>query len=124
MKRNNQLQILTRAEEEVMQFIWQLGECLVSDIIRAMGKSDIPHSTISSVVRILEKKNYVAHKTYGKTYLYYPQVARETYAQSNINKLVEHYFDNSPTELVSFLVKSEKLDLQQLNDLYKLLRKK
>lgn len=124
MKKNKPLQQLTRVEEEVMQYIWGLGECLVSDIIKAMGKSEIPHSTISSVVRILEKKEYVDHKTFGKTHLYFPVVAKESYAQNNVDKLVAHYFDNSASELVSFLVKNEQLDLQELNELYKLLKKK
>ncbi len=124
MKKNKPLQQLTRVEEEVMQYIWGLGECLVSDIIKAMGKSEIPHSTISSVVRILEKKEYVDHKTFGKTHLYFPLVAKESYAQNNVDKLVAHYFDNSASELVSFLVKNEQLDLQELNELYKLLKKK
>lgn len=124
MKINKQLQSLTKAEEEIMQYIWGLGECLVSDIIKNMGSTEIPHSTISSVVRILEKKNYVAHKTYGKTHLYYAIVPKEEYANTHINKLMKNYFDNSPSELVSFLVKNDKLDIRELNELYKLLKKK
>lgn len=124
MKIKQQLQVLTKVEEEVMQYIWTLGECLVSDIIKSMGNSEIPHSTVSSVVRILEKKNYVAHKTYGKTHLYYAIVSKEDYAKTHINKLMKNYFDNSPSELVSFLVKNENLNLQELNDLYKILKKK
>ncbi len=124
MKINKQLQSLTKAEEEIMQYIWSLGECLVSDIIKNMGSTEIPHSTISSVVRILEKKNYVAHKTYGKTHLYYAIVPKEEYANTHINKLMKNYFDNSPSELVSFLVKNDKLDIRELNELYKLLKKK
>ncbi len=124
MKKNNQLESLTKVEEQVMQYIWNLGECLVSDIIKEMGDTEIPHSTISSVVRILERKNYVDHKTYGKTHLYFPLVPKEDYANAHINKLVKNYFDNSPSELVSFLVKNEKLDIQELNELYKLLKKK
>jgi predicted transcriptional regulator len=123
MKRKIILQPLTKVEEEVMQYIWQLNECMVTDIIKEMGSVEIPHSTISSVVRILEKKQYVDHKSYGKTHVYFPIVDKETFASNHINKLMESYFDNSPTELVSFLVKNEKIDLSQLNELYKLLKK-
>jgi predicted transcriptional regulator len=123
MKREKALQALTKVEEQIMQYIWELGECLVSDIIKKMGDNEIPHSTISSVVRLLEKKNYVAHKTYGKTHLYFAIVAKETYAATNVNKLMENYFDNSPKELVSFLVRNQNINLQELNELYKLLKK-
>lgn len=123
MKRNKKLQSLTKVEEDVMQYVWQLGECMISDIINEMGKSDIPHSTISSVVRLLEKKEYVDHKAYGKTHVYFPVVSKDEYANTKISNLMENYFENSPTELVSFLVKNEKINIKELNDLYKLLKK-
>lgn len=123
MKRNKQIQILTKAEEEVMQIIWQLGHCLVRDIIDNLGDPDMPHSTISSVVRILEKKGFVDHKAYGKTYEYFPIIAKEDYAQHGVKNLVEKYFSGSPKQLVSFLVKNENMDLKELNDLLKKLDK-
>ncbi len=119
MKRNKQLQSLTKAEEEVMQVIWQLGHCLVRDVIEKLGDPDMPHSTISSVVRILEKKGFVDHKAYGKTYEYFPIVTKEAYAQHGVTNLVEKYFQGSPKKLVSFLVKSEDMNLKELNELLK-----
>ena len=119
MKRNKQLPTLTKAEEEVMQIIWQLGPCLVRDIIEKLGNDEIPHSTVSSVVRILEKKGFVDHKAYGKTHEYFPVVAKEDYAHSGVKNLLEKYFSGSPNKLVSFLVKSENIDLKELNDLLK-----
>lgn len=121
MKLNKQLSTLTKAEEEVMQIIWDLQKCLVKDIIEKLGDPEIPHSTISSVVRILEKKGFVTHKAYGKTYEYYPAVAKTEYAQHGVKSLMEKYFGGSPKKLVSFLVQTEDLDLKQLNDLMKTL---
>jgi predicted transcriptional regulator len=119
MKRNKQLQSLTKAEEEVMQLIWQLDRCLVRDIIDKLGDPDIPHSTVSSVVRILEKKGFVGHKAYGKTHEYFPLITKEEYAQYGVKSLMEKYFQGSPKKLVSFLVQSENLNLKELNDLLK-----
>jgi BlaI family transcriptional regulator, penicillinase repressor len=119
MKRDNSLQTLTKAEEEVMQIIWQLDRCLVKDIIEKLGDPEIPHSTISSVVRILEKKEFVGHKAYGKTHEYFPIVTKEEYAQHGVQSLMEKYFGGSPKKLVSFLVKSENMDLKELNGLFK-----
>lgn len=121
MKRKSSLPTLTKAEEEVMQIIWRMKRCLVRDIIEALGDPDIPHSTISSVVRLLEKKGFVGHKAYGKTHEYFPVVTKETYAQHGIKSIVEKYFGGSPRKMVSFLVKSEDLDLKELNELMKTL---
>ncbi len=121
MERNKQLQTLTKAEEEVMQIIWQLDRCLVKDIIEKLGDPDMPHSTISSVVRILEKKGFVDHKAYGKTYEYFPVITKEAYAQHGVTSLMEKYFGGSPRKLVSFLVQSEDINLKELNDLMKTL---
>jgi predicted transcriptional regulator len=119
MKRNKSFQTLTKAEEEVMHIIWQLDKCLVRDIIEHLGDPDIPHSTVSSVVRILEKKGFVDHKAYGKTYEYFPIVTKEAYAQHGVQSLMEKYFGGSPKKLVSFLVQSEDLNLKELNDMLK-----
>jgi BlaI family penicillinase repressor len=119
MKRNKQLPTLTKAEEEVMQVIWQLERCLVRDIMEQLGDPDMPHSTVSSVVRILEKKGFVDHKAYGKTYEYFPVVTKEEYAQHGVKSLVEKYFSGSPKKLVSFLVQNENMNLKELNDLLK-----
>jgi predicted transcriptional regulator len=119
MKRNKSLQTLTKAEEEVMQIIWQLERCLVRDILEQLGDPDMPHSTISSVVRILEKKGFVDHKAYGKTYEYFPIVSKEDYAQHGVKSLLEKYFGGSPRQLVSFLVQKEDMNLKELNDLLK-----
>ncbi len=121
MKRNKTLPTLTKAEEEVMQIIWQLDRCVVRDIIDALGDPDMPHSTISSVVRILEKKEFVDHKAYGKTHEYFPIVTKEEYAQHGVKSLMEKYFGGSPKKLVSFLVQSEDLNLKELNDIMKTL---
>ncbi len=119
MKRKSTLPTLTKAEEEVMHIIWQLNRCLVRDVIDQLGDPDMPHSTISSVVRILEKKGFVGHKAYGKTHEYFPIVTKEDYAQHGVKSLVEKYFSGSPKKLVSFLVQSENLNLKELNDLLK-----
>lgn len=117
MKQKKQLHTLTKAEEEVMQIIWQLEKCLVRDILDKLGDPEMPHSTISSVVRILEKKGFVDHKAYGKTYEYFPVVSKEDYAQHGVQSLMEKYFGGSPKQLVSFLVKKDNLNLKELNEL-------
>jgi predicted transcriptional regulator len=111
---------LTKAEEEIMQVIWRLGRCLVSDILPIVEEQrgeKTPQSTISSIVRILEGKGFVSHKAYGRTYEYFPIVTKEAYSKSTLSRFVSDYFEGSMSNLVSFLVKEEKLDKDELADL-------
>ncbi|MEM1328791.1 MAG: BlaI/MecI/CopY family transcriptional regulator [Bacteroidota bacterium] len=109
---------LTKAEEEIMQIIWRLGRCTVRDIREDIGGDPLPpHSTISSFVRILEKKQYVNYKAYGRTYEYFPIIEKEAYSKKSLHQLVDDYFEGSMNSLVSFLVKENDLDIQELSDL-------
>jgi predicted transcriptional regulator len=119
MKRKETLPQLTKAEEDVMNHIWDLERCLVRDILDRMGDPEVPHSTVSSVVRILEKKGFVDHKAYGKTHEYFPIVSRDEYAGSGVRSLMQRYFGGSPKKLVSFLMQKEKLSEKELSDLLK-----
>ncbi len=114
---------LTKAEEEIMQIIWRLERCTVSAIREvvaeaANGKKP-PHSTVSTIVRILEEKSFLDHKAYGRTYEYFPLVSKEEYSHRSLHKLVSDYFGGSMNRLVSFLVKKENIDLDELNDILK-----
>ena len=111
------MQKLTKAEEEIMQIIWDLDRCLVSDIIAKLAPSKPPHSTISSIVRILEKKGFVDHKAYGRTYEYFPIVDKKDYSKFSISKLVSNYFEGSMNNLVSFLVEENDLSVAELTKL-------
>ena len=114
---------LTKAEEEIMQIIWSKGRVLVSDILDDLGEPRPPHSTISSIVRILEKKGFVGHKAYGRTYEYFALMPKEEYSKHTVRNLIEEYFGGSANSLVSFLVKEKDLSLKELAELMEVLRK-
>ncbi len=111
------MQKLTKAEEQIMHLIWELKRCLVSDILKRLGEPRPPHSTIASVVRILEKKGFVDHKAYGRTHEYFPTISKEEYTRKSIKKLVNDYFDGSMHRLVSFLVNEENMTLEEIAEL-------
>lgn len=108
---------LTKAEEEVMQYFWQQGPSTVSALISLMGDPKPPHSTISSIVRILEKKGFLDHKAYGRTYEYFPIIEKAAYSRFSLRRLVQQYFEGSMNELVSFIVEENDLSLEELNDI-------
>lgn len=118
-KFNIKMKRLTKGEEEVMHIIWELDRCLVSDIIKQMGTPTPPHSTISSIVRILEKKGFLNHKAYGRTHEYFPIITKEEYSKKTIKKFVGDYFEGSMNSLVSFLVKEKDLDIEELTAMLK-----
>lgn len=113
---------LTATEEEIMQHIWDLKACTVSQILERYGDERPPHSTISSVVRILEKKGFVDHKAYGRTYEYHPLVSKKAYTKRSLKQLVTDYFAGSPNELVSFLVKEEQINADEMEALIQTLK--
>lgn len=116
----NKIERLTPAEEEIMQFIWELEPVLVSQILDAIEtrtKERPPHSTISSIVRILENKGFVSHKAYGRTHEYFSVIRKKEYSKRNLIDLVTRYFDGSANNLVSFLVREETVDKEELKEL-------
>jgi len=108
---------LTKAEEEIMQMFWDHGASTVSGLIERMGTPKPPHSSISSIVRILEKKEFVDHKAYGRTYEYFPIIEKESYSKFSLKRLVSNYFEGSMSELVSFLVKEDDISIDDLREL-------
>ncbi|MEA5260086.1 BlaI/MecI/CopY family transcriptional regulator [Arcicella aquatica] len=107
---------LTKTEEKIMQALWELKSAFVKDIIEKMDEDPKPpYNTISSVVRILEKKGYVGYKAYGKTYEYFPIIAKAEYAKKTFKKILNNYFDNSASSLLSFLVKEESISSEELD---------
>jgi len=108
---------LTKAEEEIMHIIWRLERCTVSDILNDIGEPKPPHSSISSIVRILERKEFVDHKAYGRTHEYFAVVKKEDYSKFTLTKMVGDYFDGSVNNLVSFLVEDNNLSAKEIKQL-------
>ena len=108
---------LTRAEEQVMQILWDLGEGLVKDIRDRFEDPKPARNTVSTVVRILEKKGFVDHKSYGNVHLYYPVVSRDAYSRTQLFGLLESYFDNSFPAMASFFAREKDLSVAELEEL-------
>jgi BlaI family penicillinase repressor len=110
-------QRLTKAEEDIMRLVWEIGRGTVSDLLDRLGEPKPPHSTVSSVVRILEKKGFVGHKAYGKTHEYFPLISKEEYGKRSLRDVLRAYFDGSVARLVSNLVQEEKLSAEEVEAL-------
>lgn len=110
---------LTKAEEQIMQILWQKEKAFVKDIIEEFPEPKPAYNTISTIVRILETKGFVDHKAYGKTHEYFPIVSKEKYTKFSLNNLMSGYFNGSLKNLVSFFANENKMDVQDLDQLLK-----
>lgn len=115
---------LTRAELEIMQVIWDKGKVLVHDILSEMSEPKPAYNTVSTVVRILEKKGYVGHKAYGKTHEYFPLVEREEYTNGYMNSVLNNFFGGSVSRMMSFFTRNEKISLSETDEILKILQEK
>ena len=118
-KKGGSMKSLTAKEEEIMGWFWEKGPMFVKEI-RALYGDPKPHfNTLSTIVRGLEEKGYVAHKAYGNTYQYYATVSREDFSRRTLRSVIGKYFNNSYLSAVSSLVQEEDISLDELKLLIK-----
>ena len=115
---------LTKAEEEIMQILWDLKEANVASIISEMPEPKPAYNTVSTIVRILESKEFVDHRKKGKGYIYFPLVEKETYTNQSMNKLIDGYFNGSFKTMVSFFMKKNNMDSRELEAILREMNKK
>lgn len=114
---------LTKAEEQFMQVLWDLKEGTISDIIEKLPEPKPAYNTVSTIIRILETKNFVSHRPKGRGYIYFPMIQKTDYTNQSLHKLVDGYFGGSFKSMVSFFVKKNDLDLEELENILKEIEK-
>nr|WP_295929239.1 BlaI/MecI/CopY family transcriptional regulator [uncultured Dyadobacter sp.] len=112
---------LNHSEENIMRILWDLNEGVIHDIIERIPDPKPPYTTVSSIVRLLEKKGFIDHKAYGKTHVYFPAIGKEDYAKKSFSNLVKHYFQGSPKNIVSFMVQENVLQPDEVDELRQLI---
>lgn len=117
------MKTLTKAEEQVMQVLWDLEEGFLKDIVEAMPDPKPAYNTVATIIRILVEKDFIQYKTYGKSNLYKPAISKEDYSSSELSGMIRKYFNNSPSHLMSFLIKEKNLKIEDINDILKELEK-
>ncbi len=110
---------LTKAEEQIMQILWKLEKGFVKDIIEQIPKPKPAYNTVSTIVRILEKKQFVGYKAYGKTHQYFPIIKKEDYTKAYMSNFMQNYFKGSFKEMVSFFAKEDKITVAELDEILK-----
>lgn len=114
---------LTKAEEEVMQILWDLKEANVAAIMDEFPEPKPAYNTVSTIVRILESKNFVDYRKEGRGHIYFPAVEKETYSNQTINKLMDNYFQGSFKSMISFFVKNNEVSTKELEEILEQINK-
>jgi len=115
---------LTKAEEQVMHFIWKLEKAFLKDLVDEFPEPKPAYTTISTVIRVLVKKKFVSYKTYGKTHEYFPIVTKDDYFRSHFKGVVKNFFSGSVSNFTSFFTNDENLNLTELEQIKKMVEQK
>tara|TARA_R110002167_G_scaffold163242_4_gene359965 strand:- start:191 stop:550 length:360 start_codon:yes stop_codon:yes gene_type:complete len=115
---------LTNKEEAVMKILWKLKKAFVKDVLREFETEKPHYNTLSTIIRNMEEKGYVAHHAYGNTHQYYPVISKEVYRKSFMNEAISDYFNNSYKTLVSHFAQEEKISLEELKEIVQQIEKK
>jgi predicted transcriptional regulator len=110
---------LTKAEEQIMQVLWDLQEASVKDVIAELPDPKPAYNTVSTIIRILETKEFVDHQPKGRGYVYFPLIQKTEYSNQSLHKLMNGYFGGSFKSMVSFFMKENKLDIKELETILK-----
>ncbi len=108
---------LTTKEREIMELYWQHGPLFVKELLEFYDEPRPHFNTLSTIVRILEKKGFLGHKQYGTSYQYYPLVTEKEYGRSTLGGIIRDYFNDSYLSAVSAFVKEEKISVDELREL-------
>lgn len=112
---------LTDAELRLMDVLWERGSATVGDVVEALdGGQPLAYSTVLTTLRILEQKGYIDHTKEGRAFVYHPVVERGDALRNAVKNLASRFFNSSPELLVLNIIEQEKIDLEELTRLKRL----
>ncbi|OJW77650.1 MAG: hypothetical protein BGO69_07470 [Bacteroidetes bacterium 46-16] len=114
---------LTKAEEEIMQVLWELEHAFVKDLVDALPEPKPHYNTVSTIIKILEEKGFAAHESFGKANRYYPLVNKDDYSKRSMKQFVKKYFEGSFSNMLSFFAKEKDISVKDLEELLQELKK-
>ncbi len=115
------MQELTKAQEDILKALWKITDGAVSDVLAVLPDPKPAYNTVATVIKVLEKKGYVSHKTYGKTNVFFPLVSQKQYAQHVLKDTFKGLFNGSVNQMVSFFVKNKEVSLNEMEELKQML---
>ena len=108
---------LTKAEEQLMQYLWGLESAYLKDIVDQYPEPRPAYTTISTVVNVLVKKGFIDYELHGKARLYRPVISKKKYTKQSFSGLMDGYFDNSAKRFASFFTRESELTVEELREI-------
>lgn len=105
---------LTKAEEQIMQYLWRIGNGFLKDLLEVFPEPKPHTNTVSTLLKVLKEKGFVDYTLSGRQHEYFPLITREQYSGKSMKSLVKNYFSGSYTNAVSFLVEKKELSVEDL----------
>jgi len=118
------MQKLAKREEQIMQALWDLEKGFVKEIVELLPDPKPHYNSVSTMVRILVDKGFVAYEAFGKTHRYYPLVSREAYQKTEVKGILGKYFGNSYSKMVAHFAESENISEEELKEIIKMIKNK
>ena len=107
-----------------MQVLWRLEKAFVKEIIEELPEPKPHYNTVSTIVRILEDKGFVAHESFGNTHRYHPRISREVYQKDAVGDVLKKYFDDSYQKMVAYFAREEKISEADLEEILRMIQNK
>ena len=108
---------LTKAEEQVMQILWDLNEAVVKDVVDHFSDPKPAYTTVATVLKVLEKKKFATHRKIANTHLYMPAIGKAEYSKFQLSNLLVNYFNGSYPKMATFFARMNDLSIQELEDM-------
>lgn len=124
MEKRFEMNKLAKREEEFMQVLWHLEKAFVKEIIEELPEPKPHYNTVSTIIRILEKKGLISHESFGNAHRYYPLLTKDEYQKGAVVDVIKNYFDNSYQKMVAYFAKEEKISSEELEDIIDMIKNK
>lgn len=124
MKAGRKKQILTEKESIIMNMLWDNGPMFVREMLEHYPEPRPHFNTVSTLVRILEGKEYVSHEVVGNSHRFFATVDKTAFQERGIADVIKNYFNNSYKMAVSALVEDEKLSVDDLKEIIQYIENK
>jgi len=112
---------ITKAQEDILKAIWEIEKGAVADVLESLPEPKPAYNTVATVIKVLERKGYVAHETYGKTHVYYASITRKEYANTIVKNIFTGLFNGSLHQMVSPFIKNKQINISELEELKQML---
>jgi predicted transcriptional regulator len=114
---------LTKAEEQVMRYLWDIEHGFLKDIVDKFPEPKPAYTTVSTVIRVLVKKEIIGFTKYGKANEYYALLSKDAYFKGKLKPIISNYFKGSTSGFASYFAE-QKLNLTELEEIKQLIDEK